>query len=351
MQFIQQTQQQMQQQIQQQMQQQTQQIESKIHENIQKNQDILQTRIHEAYQQIDGQIVALEGKLSQFDARLNVLEEKVTKFATLRSEVGALKETAAKQQLGVGDSASKVQAPIIDDASSVLCEECPKTQNKNKRPKATVRKCYNCERAGHIARECFLGLYPVIFIFLSMHKVSKEFSDSGRLSEGKDMLQQCGSAIKGHQEHGDLVCIGLKLRVLALCFAKVFSHIRPPCKGTKTYYSYLSKHIASILAIAGAENGERLEEKKNCFGSHERKYPLSMSVKTCGSKRNALLKWYQDKTVGDRKIGITNFSSSWNYGLAFCAILHSYLSDRIPYDTLSPVNKSNFSLAFAAAES
>uniref|UniRef100_A0A1A9VL47 CCHC-type domain-containing protein n=1 Tax=Glossina austeni TaxID=7395 RepID=A0A1A9VL47_GLOAU len=68
----------------------------------------------------------------------------------------ALKETGAKQQLVVTDSASKVQAPIIDDASNVLCEVCPKKQNKNKRPKATVRKCYNCDRLGHIARKCKL---------------------------------------------------------------------------------------------------------------------------------------------------------------------------------------------------
>lgn len=84
----------------------------------------------------------------------------------------------------------------------------------------------------------------------------------------------------------------------------------------------------------------------------ERKDPLNMLAKNGGSKRNALLKWCQNKTVGYRNIDITNFSSSWNDGLAFCAILHSYLPDRIPYDTLTPANKRrNFSLAFAAAES
>ncbi|XP_030566203.1 cytospin-A isoform X2 [Drosophila novamexicana] len=88
------------------------------------------------------------------------------------------------------------------------------------------------------------------------------------------------------------------------------------------------------------------------FISGERKDPLNMLAKNGGSKRNALLKWCQNKTVGYRNIDITNFSSSWNDGLAFCAILHSYLPDRIPYDTLSPTNKRrNFSLAFAAAES
>lgn len=84
----------------------------------------------------------------------------------------------------------------------------------------------------------------------------------------------------------------------------------------------------------------------------DRKDPLNALVKNGGSKRNALLKWCQNKSVGYRNIDITNFSSSWNDGLALCAIMHSYLPDRIPYDRLSPNDKRrNFSLAFAAAES
>lgn len=75
-------------------------------------------------------------------------------------------------------------------------------------------------------------------------------------------------------------------------------------------------------------------------------------MKNGGSKRNALLKWCQNKTVGYRNIDITNFSSSWNDGLALCALMHTYLPDRVPYDTLTPHEKrKNFSLAFAAAES
>ncbi|XP_011870889.1 PREDICTED: cytospin-A isoform X2 [Vollenhovia emeryi] len=84
----------------------------------------------------------------------------------------------------------------------------------------------------------------------------------------------------------------------------------------------------------------------------ERKDPLCGLVKNGGSKRNALLKWCQNKTIGYRNIDITNFSSSWNDGLALCAILHSYLPRKVPYDTLTPVEKRrNFSIAFAAAES
>lgn len=88
------------------------------------------------------------------------------------------------------------------------------------------------------------------------------------------------------------------------------------------------------------------------YSTGERKDPLNGLSKNGGSKRNALLKWCQNKTVGYRNIDITNFSSSWNDGLALCALLHTYLPDRVPYDSLTPQEKRrNFSLAFNAAES
>ncbi|GBL76773.1 Cytospin-A [Araneus ventricosus] len=84
----------------------------------------------------------------------------------------------------------------------------------------------------------------------------------------------------------------------------------------------------------------------------EKKDPLSTLVKGGGSKRNALLKWCQNKALGYKGIDITNFSSSWNDGMAFCALLHSYLPHLIPYDELDSKDKRrNFTLAFQAAES
>ncbi|KAI9580576.1 hypothetical protein GQX74_015552 [Glossina fuscipes] len=79
---------------------------------------------------------------------------KLSQFVTLPSEVDALKERAAIQQVGIEYNAPKFQTPIIDDASNVLCAESPKRQNKSKRPKATARKCYNFDKVGHKACEC-----------------------------------------------------------------------------------------------------------------------------------------------------------------------------------------------------
>ncbi|XP_063758703.1 cytospin-B-like [Eleginops maclovinus] len=71
-----------------------------------------------------------------------------------------------------------------------------------------------------------------------------------------------------------------------------------------------------------------------------------------GSRRNSLLRWCQSRTQGYKNIEITNFSSSWEDGLAFCAIYHTYSPTCIPYDTLDPAHKKeNLDLAFKTGES
>ncbi|XP_036385700.1 cytospin-A-like isoform X2 [Megalops cyprinoides] len=109
--------------------------------------------------------------------------------------------------------------------------------------------------------------------------------------------------------------------------------------------SLMSTPSASPTASVTPTTRGRLRE--------ERKDPLSALAREYGgSKRNALLKWCQKKTEGYQNIDITNFSSSWNDGLAFCAVLHTYLPAHIPYLELSNQDKKrNFTLAFQAAES
>ncbi|XP_029965600.1 smoothelin-like protein 1 [Salarias fasciatus] len=71
-----------------------------------------------------------------------------------------------------------------------------------------------------------------------------------------------------------------------------------------------------------------------------------------GSRRNSLLRWCQSRTQGYKNIEITNFSSSWEDGLAFCAIYHTYLPTYIPFDSLKPTDKKeNLDLAFKTGQS
>lgn len=79
--------------------------------------------------------------------------------------------------------------------------------------------------------------------------------------------------------------------------------------------------------------------------------PLVSIMKATGSKRNALLRWCQSRTAGYKHVDITNFSTSWSNGMAFCALLHSYIPEHIPYNSLKPENpEENFNFVFKAAE-
>ena len=108
---------------------------------------------------------------------------------------------------------------------------------------------------------------------------------------------------------------------------------------------------ASPVSILSNKTAPRQPRVFDSFSSTSGADPLAALVKNGGSKRNALLKWCQSKTAGYVDVDITNFSSSWNDGMAFCALLHTYMPEKIPYGSLKASEKRrNFTIAFESAE-
>lgn len=68
--------------------------------------------------------------------------------------------------------------------------------------------------------------------------------------------------------------------------------------------------------------------------------------------KQMLLQWAKAMTQEySDKITITNFSSSWNNGIAFCALIHHFFPDAFDFDALDPKKRRhNFDLAFKTAE-
>ncbi|XP_051509464.1 uncharacterized protein LOC127415032 isoform X1 [Myxocyprinus asiaticus] len=65
------------------------------------------------------------------------------------------------------------------------------------------------------------------------------------------------------------------------------------------------------------------------------------------SSSQSLLDWCQKVTEGYKGVKITNFSTSWRNGLAFCAILHHFHPDKVNYEMLDPYDiKRNSKKAF-----
>ncbi|XP_056140173.1 trichohyalin isoform X2 [Lampris incognitus] len=54
------------------------------------------------------------------------------------------------------------------------------------------------------------------------------------------------------------------------------------------------------------------------------------------SSSQSLLQWCQEITQSYQGVKVTNFSTSWRNGLAFCAILHHFHPDKIDFDQLDP---------------
>nr|XP_020450567.1 EH domain-binding protein 1-like isoform X4 [Monopterus albus] len=72
-----------------------------------------------------------------------------------------------------------------------------------------------------------------------------------------------------------------------------------------------------------------------------------MAGPTLVTSSQSLLEWCQEVTQGHKGMKITNFSTSWRNGLAFCAILHHFHSEKINYEMLDPYDiKNNNKKAF-----
>ncbi|GAB6023270.1 hypothetical protein CHUAL_008082 [Chamberlinius hualienensis] len=63
-----------------------------------------------------------------------------------------------------------------------------------------------------------------------------------------------------------------------------------------------------------------------------------------------LLSWCKEVTKGYRGVKVTNMTTSWRNGLAFCAVIHRFRPDLVDYASLSPHDiKGNCKKAFDAA--
>ena len=74
-----------------------------------------------------------------------------------------------------------------------------------------------------------------------------------------------------------------------------------------------------------------------------------------GLDQEALLRWAKAETSGYPLVQVTNWQSSWNDGLAFCALLHRRFPEDIgSFDALTnatpEARAANFELAFGVAE-
>ncbi|XP_022336573.2 uncharacterized protein LOC111132924 isoform X6 [Crassostrea virginica] len=74
-------------------------------------------------------------------------------------------------------------------------------------------------------------------------------------------------------------------------------------------------------------------------------------VRSPSAIKQMLLDWTKAMTQEYETVEITNFSSSWNNGMAFCALIHHFYPEAFDFSSLDPKKRRyNFTLAFDTAE-
>ncbi|NXT72341.1 SMTL2 protein, partial [Chaetops frenatus] len=142
------------------------------------------------------------------------------------------------------------------------------------------------------------------------------------------------------------------------CDVTPSSHSPPPAVHHRVERRRELVRSQTLPRTAGTQTRKALFEKlerDNGKGKGESraklKRSLSFGVASASSIKQILLDWCRSKTIGYKHIDLQNFSSSWNDGMAFCALVHSFFPEAFDYNKLDPANrKQNFELAFTTAE-
>ncbi|EDL33166.1 EH domain-binding protein 1-like protein 1 isoform B [Mus musculus] len=117
-----------------------------------------------------------------------------------------------------------------------------------------------------------------------------------------------------------------------------------PCSGDEVPNT--SEDPPTGMGSSG-ETQAQISSQEGTEAHEARPEPDIEAPPTLVSSSQSLLEWCQEVTNGYRGVCITNFTTSWRNGLAFCAILHRFYPDKIDYFSLDPLNiKQNNKQAF-----
>lgn len=132
---------------------------------------------------------------------------------------------------------------------------------------------------------------------------------------------------------------------------------KPP--GDCTFGSILPKQInqpqapnnQKISAKAKFQQMDAVQNNHSPAGKPNFRGRGSMVTRSASDIKDMLLNWCKSKTKEYEKVDICNFSTCWNDGMAFCALIHHFYPEAFDFETLNPKNRRyNFDLAFRVAE-
>uniref|UniRef100_A0A8D9EA04 PH and SEC7 domain-containing protein 3 n=1 Tax=Cacopsylla melanoneura TaxID=428564 RepID=A0A8D9EA04_9HEMI len=120
--------------------------------------------------------------------------------------------------------------------------------------------------------------------------------------------------------------------------------------------THTTLHEGGEMEEAGEGEGESTSPVHNSNNNNNNNNLKSNSnsnknLKACTPGQD-LLEWCKDVTKAYPRVKVTNLTTSWRNGLAFCAVIHHFRPDLIDFESLSPHDiRGNNKAAFDAGES
>lgn len=116
-----------------------------------------------------------------------------------------------------------------------------------------------------------------------------------------------------------------------------------PSKGSSSLYRNLSMPASTPRPTLTVKMMDERQGQGRPGGAN-------MAARSGSGAKEMILMWVQNR-IKDYPIPMTNFSTCWNDGLAFCALIHVFYPDNFDWFSLKPENRRhNFTLAFQKAE-
>ncbi|XP_062568661.1 EH domain-binding protein 1-like isoform X6 [Saccostrea cucullata] len=123
--------------------------------------------------------------------------------------------------------------------------------------------------------------------------------------------------------------------------------ITPPPESLDTSANS-SLNASPAKQLSPQHNGSDVESERKVLEPLNTNQMESPSRNTDSSK--SLLEWCKEVTQGYKGVKVTNLTTSWRNGMAFCAIIHHFKPDLLDFKSLAPHDiKGNNKTAFDAA--
>ncbi|KAL3856780.1 hypothetical protein ACJMK2_011497 [Sinanodonta woodiana] len=302
-----------------------------------------------------------EDELHQILQKSEDIEER----RKIRARIKELRETHQKEWEQKRQQREKETEDVIRQKHRAADEEKQRKMEEFKKQAAEHRDSRAHEISSQLVQEKFKSAEEdkkkKMEAFDRMAQESTSVTTSTRTESTKDGVKTTTTTVRKTETVGGVggTSYGKPAEETAReLVQKLASFSSPTTSGTITVKTeswnsreaviHKSEKIESWGAGRGA-SGNMFKQMDKATGGGAPKANITRSPSAI---KQLLLDWTKAMTREyTEKVNIENFSTSWNDGLAFCALIHHFYPEAFDFNKLDPKNRRhNFELAFNTAE-